>query len=88
MGALASIFRRPAEEPLFPVAGIVDFEGRNGALFAKGPTGEVQFTIKGCNWVRYDPLNQAHAPGALHSVTRVTGRYRFSTLTGISAGLA
>jgi hypothetical protein len=54
MGAFASVFQRPAEEPLLPAAGILDFEGRNGALFAKvqGGAGEVQFAIKGCNWVR------------------------------------
>ena len=43
----------PEEEALLAPAGIIDFEGRDGILYAKGPTGEeVPFQIKGCNWVR------------------------------------
>lgn len=52
MGTWFSFLQRRPEEPLLAPAGIIDFYGRNGILYAKGPTGEeVEFKIKGCNWV-------------------------------------
>ena len=40
MGSLFSFLRRQPEEPLLAPAGVIEFEGRDGLLFARGPSGD------------------------------------------------
>ena len=69
MGGLFSFLQRPTEEPLLAPAGVIEFNGRDGVLYARGAAGEeVEFKIKGCNWFGSEAYGGPPNGLAAHSI--------------------